>query len=1324
MGEDELREFRPGFVSKTFLRSVWQGAYESYRGTEREARVLKTLTDWSQRADLKETGAESALLSNVFEGVWGYSQSGSGSASYTMRPKLSVPGAGPKGRPGEVDAALGFFNTPEVPDVLQVAAEFKKFGVSLDAPQASRSDRRSPVEQGLGYLAAARRGMIGNEAVRPTWAIVTDMNEFRLYWYDKAPGQYLTFSVVQRDLLSGAGLLGSDEEARFDRYLFQRLFHADTLLTRSGKSELEALVGQSFVRQRELETTFYGDYRAYREHLYETLRAANASFPGTQGQLVRLAQKLLDRSIFIFYCEDMGAALGFPPQILRDFLIEKSRDPYLDPKGDTVWSQLRALFAAMNDGTAFGGRRINQFNGGLFAPDPQLEALAIPNHVFCWPGQGQNEATLYEKPKTLLYLSAAYNYAADFAKGLTTPPVAAISPEETPAKEAANARKADPDTALGLYTLGRIFEQSITELEIIEARAEGRVSVNEESKRKRDGVYYTPEWVVERIVRETLGARLQDLKSECGWPDPEDTASGDPDRAAVEAYRERLRDVTVLDPACGSGAFLITALKHLLEEWAALREIRARVTGETLKREDDALIRDVLTQNLFGVDINPASVEITQLALWLHTARGDRPLSSLGHHIRDGNSLIGSDFWKGQGKLGLVSEEEKERVNTFDWADAFPDVMAAGGFDVVIGNPPYVKLQNFRQAHPDMADFLRHGIAEIDGIDGYRSAATGNFDLFLPFIEKGLDLLKPDGRLGYIAPSVWVVNRYGEGLRELVAEGRTLDRWLDFRSHQIFEEAITYTALQFFRKPVGAKKTAAEKARAGEADAGRVLVADAPDGEVPPEPWSGGDAALPYDQLAFGDRWLMLSGAERALIDRLEAECTRLDDAENTSAIFVGLQTSADTIYHLERIAAGRYLSVASGTRAAPLEVAIEDAIMHPLVSGSEAKRYTDPATTTYILFPYAPDAAGKMGLIPAAAMQRDHPLAWRYLQSHEGTLRRREAKVDRAGDFKRNKDGTPVRAPFDDEEWFRFGRSQGLDKQDTRKLIVAQTVPAMRVCFDAKGDKYLNNVRVNGILPAKKMDPYFLLAVLNAPVADFVFRRIAKPKAGGWFEANKQFIAPLPVPKADDAARAGIADRAKSLQALHSRRRDTLADLRRRIDGSPRRSRRSDFLFPAIALPADREDDAPSGQDAAAWAKRTHEEAVDAALAAIDAALHGDVVLRAKFERGELRLLADGAPVIAGVFLSEEDGPFIEAQWNAVADAFTPGGRSTAKFLARDLRLLVVTDNAVLRTQIIELQAEVRAVDGEIERAERGMNDALAALYGLTEAERALVEA
>jgi len=648
------------------------------------------------------------------------------------------------------------------------------------------------------------------------------MNEFRLYWFDKGHHQSVRFTIQADDLFKGGSLIAGGEGSRFDRFLFRKICHRNTLISPTGRSLLVGLIGQQRFNDRQLENTFYAEYRKFRERLYLTLLHYNGEgtprFPGTRGRLVRLAQKILDRCIFIFFCEDMGQTLAFPPKLLQEFLIDRSKDPYFDPDGTTIWQDMLRLFKAMNEGRAFGGKALNQFNGGLFARDSDLEKLLVPNSIFCQHMQGANEASLYSFKETLLYLCASYNYASDLGRA-----------------DGARSFERDPSKSLGLYTLGRIFEQSITELEILEAEADNRPSLNKESKRKRDGVYYTPEWVVERIVDETLGPRLAVIKKECGWP-----AQGDPSLEVIEAYSARLKSLTVLDPACGSGAFLITVLRHLVEAWHEVQGLRRQITkGRAAKDSDDELIADILKANIYGVDINPASIEIARLALWLHTARGDKPLSSLNENICEGNSLIGSEFYKGQIDLALYNEVQKERVNAFDWETAFPEVFARGGFDAVVGNPPYVKLQNFRTVHADMALYLREGRAGV-GVKPYASTRTGNFDLYLPFIEKGISLLNEKGRLGYIAPSLWTTNEYGEGLRGLISKGRNLDRWIDFKAFQVFDESITYTALQFFTKTPN--------------DAIRVV--EAPSGEIPPDPWADAGRALPYGRETFGVRWL------------------------------------------------------------------------------------------------------------------------------------------------------------------------------------------------------------------------------------------------------------------------------------------------------------------------------------------------------------------------------------------------------------------------------------------------------------------------------------
>ena len=299
---------------------------------------------------------------------------------------------------------------------------------------------------------------------------------------------------------------------------------------------------------------------------------------------------------------------------------------------------------------------------------------------------------------------------------------------------------------------------------------------------------------------------------------------------------------------------------------------------------------------------------------------------------------------------------------------------APGSFDAVIGNPPYVKLQNFRQVHGDMADWLMRGSS---GEAPYEATRTGNFDLYLPFIEKGLSLLNRGGRMGYIAPNLWPTLEYGEGLRGLVHAGRHLEKWPDFRSFQVFEEATVYTAIQIFSK----------------APADAIQLAFAGDGDISRVDWSDAQNVLPYHEIGAPlTPWLVAPAPVRSMIERLGREATRLDQPENTRAIFQGLVTSADNIYHLKRLGKNRYAytPVQDGKKLAPVAVEIEDKIMKPLVSGGQAKRFIEPRTETYLLFPYHVDADGVRLLTPEE-MASKFPSAWKYISQFEAELRRRD---------------------------------------------------------------------------------------------------------------------------------------------------------------------------------------------------------------------------------------------------------------------------------------------------------------------------------------------
>lgn len=176
------------FISKGFLKSHWALDYKAYTNDD-DAALLETLSLWGNRDDLKETSAEANFIGTFFNTIWDYGHTGqvSGEKGYNLYPQYAVDGAGQKGGKGQADLAIGWFKREGIPDTPQIMCEFKDIKSDLDAPQKRKDNNRSPVKQCLDYLSGARRNMVGNEAVLPTWSIVTDMNEFRLYWFDRAP---------------------------------------------------------------------------------------------------------------------------------------------------------------------------------------------------------------------------------------------------------------------------------------------------------------------------------------------------------------------------------------------------------------------------------------------------------------------------------------------------------------------------------------------------------------------------------------------------------------------------------------------------------------------------------------------------------------------------------------------------------------------------------------------------------------------------------------------------------------------------------------------------------------------------------------------------------------------------------------------------------------------------------------------------------------------------------------------------------------------------------------------------------------------------------
>jgi len=348
-------------------------------------------------------------------------------------------------------------------------------------------------------------------------------------------------------------------------------------------------------------------------------------------------------------------------------------------------------------------------------------------------------------------------------------------------------------SVLGVEILGNVYEQFLGKVIRLTAGHQAKVETKPEVK-KAGGVYYTPQYIVEYIVKNTVGKLI---------------AGKTP---------EEIAEIKVLDPACGSGSFLIGAYTYLLRyhlDWyvknisfkkKALPKNYKEVVFQAKENEwylTTAEKKRILVANIFGVDIDPQAVEVTKLSLQLkvleHESREsidqqvklglEGVLPNLGDNIKCGNSLIWPEYYEQQ-QGTLFDEAEMRRVNVFDWDDerkGFGKILKKGGFDCVIGNPPYVLIGKDIHSAPELSYLNHYKVAQ------YKT------DLFHLFLQRGVDLLGYRGLLGFIVPNPWLTLKFTEKLRQYILKEGKIDEVVVF-SHLVFRKADVYTALIFLKK--------------------------------------------------------------------------------------------------------------------------------------------------------------------------------------------------------------------------------------------------------------------------------------------------------------------------------------------------------------------------------------------------------------------------------------------------------------------------------------------------------------------------------------------
>lgn len=631
----------------------------------------------------KEEEFQGEFLNDIFSLILGAVNKSSGNDEWNLQRESKTKIDGQK-----ADGVIGFFDVNGKDDVRAVI-ELKGPTISLDQRQKRSGDTRTPVEQAFNYAPKYGKNC--------QWVIVSNYKEIRLYRSNDMTEYEVFFLENLKD------------DLEFQKFIYILSFEA-LVGTANKKAKALELSEEYQKNQIEIEKKFYNEYRNIRLHIFENMKENN---PETdENTLLEKVQKLLDRFLFICFCEDKGL-------LEKDFfntILKKGKD------FGSIFDIFKVFCNWINLGNP--KENISHFNGGLFKNDDVLNSLNIDDKVF-------------EELKKI----------SDY----------------------------DFDSDLNVNILGHIFEQSISDIEELKKSISGEEFDQKKSKRKKDGIFYTPQYITKYIVENSIKNWLDDKRKELGEDDLPKLNEKDyifdiakknytkNYRKHIEfwqQYREAVRNIKIIDPACGSGAFLITAFEFLLNYNKYLDDKIFDLVGTSDLFSDRT--KKILQNNIFGVDLNKESVEITKLSLWLKTADKNKTLASLENNIKCGNSLI--------------DDPEIAGNLAFNWEKEFPEIFANGGFDIVVGNPPYVLCQPSNTNEKTLKFYNNFEVSSY------------KIDLYHLFFEKGIILSKNNGYISFITPNTYLVNKYNLKLREFILRNTQIKEIINYKNI-VFEDA-------------------------------------------------------------------------------------------------------------------------------------------------------------------------------------------------------------------------------------------------------------------------------------------------------------------------------------------------------------------------------------------------------------------------------------------------------------------------------------------------------------------------------------------------------
>jgi type I restriction-modification system DNA methylase subunit len=767
----------------------------------------------------------------------------------------------------------------------------------------------------------------------------------------------------------------------------------DNIEKNIGKKIKEESISQEDVITKKL----YKDYSLFKRELHQNLTELNPDYDPIE--LFKKSQKLIDRFLFLFFGEDRHL---LPPNsvrlILSDWRDLQDRDVEIP-----LYDRFKKYFEYLNIG--YKGKRYDVFayNGGLFKPDKILDVIKIDDEL------------LYRHT----YKLAEYDFASE----------------------------------VDVNILGHIFENSLNELDEIKAQLEGQEIDKSKTKRKKDGVFYTPKYITKYIVENTVGKLCEEKKQALEIFEEEYFTDKKRQKKTIQslvekldAYRKWLLQLTICDPACGSGAFLNQALDFLIEEHQYIDELQAKLFGDALVMSD--MENSILENNLFGVDLNEESVEIAKLSLWLRTAQPNRKLNDLNGNIKCGNSLIDD--------VAIAGDK------AFDWEKAFPKVFEKGGFDVIIGNPPYLRVQGIKENHLSQSLFIEKKYL----------SAKGRYDLYILFIEKSFNLINKSGKVSFILPHNFINGNLGEAIRSYLIENNSVEEILHFGSHKVFADASTYTCILTLSNNNNQFR----------------YLSTSPSNLFLTKVFN----IINYNNLSK-DKWELNENDTQNLLDKLNSLKFKIADFFNDVAR--GVVTGADSIFILSGIMEGP--NFRGFSKELNSEIEIESNLLKPILMGNGVSKYCKLENELFLLYPHI-SINNKTVPIPISQLKNQFPKTFDYLINFQNQL------IEKKKKYKTNP-----------ELWYSLHNSRDIKLFENTKIVVPYLSNKSQMSFDLQGDFYTND-KCSSLRLKKDYENNYLyfLSILNSKLLWFFIKNTSSEFSGGYFAFTNLFLNPFPLPE------------------------------------------------------------------------------------------------------------------------------------------------------------------------------------------------------------------